>query len=281
MGHLPPSHLHTAKGISGTRGKFRFRWYMVVILVLIVAGVGIAILRFSRASVIPPEELQTIQSGINISNPSINGVTVSYAPYNYTRQFSLPEAIRAQQDPAEYQRLMDLVIADLEKIYVKNHPGTTSQTPATSATTNSTSSTSTVSLSTQNDAQPVTASNSQSSSTSTTNTTNTTEATSAVRDLGSVSGMQSFVFNPSSNSSIKSVALVINNVMVGVIQKQPYTFVVDTSQFENGTYPLKTVLTTTDNSTQQASYTLTINNSSVNRWVYSLGTPWRFVFRSQ
>lgn len=260
--------------------KFHFRWWMAVILVVIIAVVGIAVLRFSRASVIPPDELDAIQMGIMISNPGINGVTVSYKPYNYTRQFSLPEAIRAQQDPAEYQKLMDLVIADLEQIYIKNHPTATQTTPATTPAANTSTPSGDVTV--QNTAQPSSdatttpADTTNSISNSATGATTTTNST--PKDLGTVSGFQTFQFTPSGNAAIKSVALVINNVMVGVDKSAPYTFDVDTSQFTNGTYPLKTIVTNADDSTVQTNYTITIQNSSVNLFVYSLGTPWRFVF---
>ncbi|MEI8073097.1 MAG: hypothetical protein WCH00_03360, partial [Candidatus Saccharibacteria bacterium] len=122
MTNLPPKHMHTAKGIKTIKQGFIFRWWMAVILVGIVAAIGIIILRFSHASVIPPEELAVIQTGIVIDS-NITGATVSYPPYNYSRHFNIAEAIRAQQDPVEYQKLMDKVIADLEAIYVKNHPG--------------------------------------------------------------------------------------------------------------------------------------------------------------
>jgi len=280
MTNLPPKHMHTAKGIKTIKQGFIFRWWMAVILVGIVAAIGIIILRFSHASVIPPEELAVIQTGIVIDS-NITGATVSYPPYNYSRHFNIAEAIRAQQDPVEYQKLMDKVIADLEAIYVKNHPGGSSPQPSTNSAA-STASSPDQQQTTQTTASGVATSNTipSGSQSGATVKNSGNSSTNAVQDLGNVSGFTKFVFNPVDSNNVKSVTMLIDNKMVRVIKKPPYDFSVNTLNYSNGQHKMQVFTIQKDNKLIQSDYSLQIaNKSTVSRLINMLSSPWQLLFK--
>lgn len=265
---------------STKKQSVKFKWWMALVLVVIVAVIGIAVVRFSRASAIPPEEFAKIQAGIVIDS-GITGADVKYAPYGYERHFNLAEAIKAQQDPVEYQKLMDLVIADLEAIYVKNHPsapppGPINNTTAPASTT-APSNTSTTTDSAQTAPQQATA-------TTTTNTPSDSvqsQTSTPPKDLGTLSGYLTLDYTTQDSSSIKSIALLVDNTMVEVKRKPPYQFNFDSRQFKNGTHNIKVIITKNDSTTEQRYYTASFSNTSFfDKYIYPIGTPWQLVFKN-
>ncbi len=295
MGHLPPQHIHTPKGIKSKK-QFKFRWWMALILIAVIAIVGIAILRFSRASEIPPDELNKIYSGLVIKKTL--PCSVEYPPYGYKRTFSVQECVDAL-NPDGYAKLVDMVTADLEAIYTKNHPTPTSNptpttpppaTPTVSKTNNTTqsntsSSNNTATSTTQNTSQTTPDSSQTQSTVSDSATTNSDSSFSSdpdsqiiTKDLGTLSGFVKIDFTPQDPDSVTAIAVFVGNTNVQEDIHAPYKFGFDTSQFKNGDYKISTVVLHKDNTTTQQNYTAKIQNSSVDRFFYSLGAPWRFVF---
>ncbi|MFO0862806.1 MAG: hypothetical protein U0516_03720 [Candidatus Saccharibacteria bacterium] len=292
---LPQSRtIHTAP--VAKRRKFKFRWWMVLILVAVIAIIGLVVLRFSRASVIPPDELAKIDQGLIIKKTL--PCSVEYPPYSYKRTFSVQECIDALK-PEGYAKLVDMVTADLEAIYVKNH-STPTPTPAPTPTTTATSTTNTSSSQTSttpstSSTATTTANTGQTTSTSTGSSENQSTSSDAstggspipsdpdsqiiVKDLGTLSGFVKIDFTPQNPSSVTAIAVFVGNTNVGEDIHSPYKFGFDTSQFKNGDYKISTVVLHKDNTTTQQNYTTKIQNSSIDRFFYSLGAPWRFIFR--
>ncbi len=275
--------------------KFKFRWWMALIIISVIAIVGLVVLRFSRASVIPPEELAKIDQGLIIKKTL--PCSVEYPPYGYKRTFSVQECIDAL-NPEGYAKLVGLVTSDLEAIYVKNHPAptptpTTSPTsptptaPASSQTTtsdaSSTPATSTPASNTsQNDSTTTESNQGQSTNSSTTSgspISSDPDSQAIVKDLGTLSGFVKIDFTPQNPESVTAIAVFVGNTNVGEDIHAPYKFGFDTSQFKNGDYKISTVVLHKDNTTTQQNYTAKIQNSSIERFLYSLGAPWRFIFR--
>lgn len=86
-------------------------------------------------------------------------------------------------------------------------------------------------------------------------------------------------FTPKDPSTVTAIAVFVGNTNVGEDIHSPYTFSFDTNQFKNGDYKISTVVLHKDNTTTQQNYTAKIQNSSIGKFLYSLGTPWRFIFR--
>lgn len=293
MGHLPPKHIHTAKGIKSKK-QFKLHWWMAVVLVVVIAIIGIAILRFSRASEIPPDELDKIYSGLVIKKTI--PCSVEYPPYGYKRTFSYQECIDALS-PDGYGKLFDMVTADLEAIYAKNHSTPTpsptpTPTPTTTTSNNTTQSSNTASsttTTTQNTQQSASSDTLQTQSVNGDSTSTVTNSSSAyssdpdsqiiTKDLGTLSGFVKIDFTPQDPSSVTAIAVFVGNTNVQEDIHAPYKFGFDTSQFKNGDYKISTVVLHKDNTTTQQNYTAKIQNSSVDRFFYSLGAPWRFIFR--
>ncbi len=284
--------IHTAQ--VAKRKKFRFRWWMALILVAVVAIIGLVILRFSHASVIPPDELAKIDQGLIIKKTL--PCSVEYPPYGYKRTFSVQECIDAL-NPEGYAKLVGLVTSDLEAIYSKNHSSPTpTPTPApaptpTNTTTNTNQPTATTTTPANTAATPsaststtsdVSSSQSQSSGTgsSTSSSPIASDPDSAVvsKDLGTLSGFVKIDFTPKDPSTVTAIAVFVGNTNVGEDIKSPYKFGFDTSRFANGEYKISTVVLHKDNTTTQQNYTAKIQNSSIERFFYRLGSPWRWIF---
>jgi len=276
--------IHTS-GVK-TKQKFRFRWWIAVILVVAIAGIGIAVLRFSHASVMPPEELAKIDAGVVIKRSL--PCSVEYPPYGYNRVFSVQECIAAT-NPEGYSKLYDMVISDLEKIYIKNHPvpitPAPTPSPATKSSSNKTNSSSSsntqtpssgqgtdqsTSVVTGNDTQPQNIAAIDNSSTP------TIQQLPVVKDLGTLSGFVKVNFVPQNPDTVKVMALFVNNTLVEELVKSPYTFGFDTSRFPNGNYKLAIAVLNKDNTIAQSNYTAQFKNSSIDRFLYSLSFPIQF-----
>lgn len=286
MGHLPPQHMHTSKGVKSINKGFKFRWWMAIVLVVIVAGIGIAVLRFSRASTWPPEEQMKVNAGIDIKIGFPN-VTVSYPPYGYKKDFliSLGEA-----------KITELVAKDLEQIYIKNHPDapppvtppvtpkpttpTVSQTPQGQSTnsSNGTASSTASSDPTSTDSQ-VTTDSSQQAAVTTDEQSKQSVELSQSKDLGTVSGYVKFVYVPKEGQVVKSASLVIDNKIFKIIKKAPYEFAFDTRAYSNGKHKMQLFVTTDNNSTTETIYQVNVDNSSLlQKILYYFGLPWTFIF---
>ncbi|MEI6716396.1 MAG: hypothetical protein WCK87_01550 [Candidatus Saccharibacteria bacterium] len=270
MGNIAPIKKHKLIGSKGLSKGFKFRWWMAVVIIASVAAVGILVLRFSKASVIPPEEIAKIQSGIIIET-SITGVNIKYPPYSYERSFNAAESLKASQDPNEYDRLNALILADLEKIYIKNNPGAgqstapaTTANPATPATPATTSTDPAASASTAGSG----------SATKTNNGSTSAES----KDLGQVSGYTKFVYDPSNKNDIKSLNLLIDNKIVKIVKKPPFEFSLDSLAYSNGKHKMQLVITKKDNTQSDNNYSVEIKNSSLfSRILYYIGLPWAVV----
>lgn len=290
MANLPPPHLHTARGIKASKKKFKFRWWMAVILVAFVAIAGIVVLRFSNASDWPADERAKASAGtiVDINFPS---VLVRYPPYNYSRTFN------ALTDGGE-AGIRQKVAVDLAAIWKKNHPditppattttsptptaptksssGAKSNTPTTSSTSNATApSADNSTVSTPQDSTDTTTT---SSSTSSDMLNTATEDTAIAKDLGTLSGFVRLNFTPQNKDSVKVVGLVVNGTLVKVIEKSPYEFGFDSSQFNNGNAVVRIVVNYNDGTNKHLNYSAKFANSALNRFFFDLGTPWRFVF---
>jgi len=265
MANIAPIKKSKSIGSKGLSKGFRFRWWMAVVIIASVAIVGILVLRFSKASVIPPEELAKIQSGIIIQT-SITGINVKYPPYSYERSFSAAESLKASQDPNEYDRLNTLILADLEKIYIKNNPGAGQSTaPATTAKPGTPDDTST---------DPTASDTTAGSETK----TNDGSAGAEAKDLGQVSGYTKFVYDPSNKDDIKSLNLLIDNKIVKIVKKPPFEFSLDSLAYSNGKHKMQLVITKKDNSQSDNNYSVEIKNSSLfSRILYYIGLPWTVV----
>jgi|GEM_PF-2043820 len=259
MGNIAPIKKSKSIGSKGLSKGFKFRWWMAVVIIASVAAVGILVLRFSKASVIPPEEIAKIQSGIIIET-SITGVNIKYPPYSYERSFNAAESLKASQDPNEYDRLNALILADLEKIYIKNNPGAGQSTaPATTAKPATPASTQ------EPESEPVTKTDNGSTSDET-------------KDLGQVSGYTKFVYDPSNKDDIKSLNLLIDNKIVKIVKKPPFEFSLDSLAYSNGKHKMQLVITKKDNSQSDNNYSVEIKNSSLfSRILYYIGLPWTVV----
>jgi hypothetical protein len=267
MGNIAPIRQHKLIGPKGLSRGFKFRWWMALVIIAGVAIIGVLVLRFSKASVIPPEEIAKIQSGIIIQT-SVTGVNIKYPPYSYERSFNAAESLKASQDPKEYDRLNALILADLEKIYIKNNPGAGQSTaPATTANPATPADTST----------DPTASEATEESESVTKTDN--GSTSAeTKDLGQVSGYTKFVYDPSDKNDIKSLNLLIDNKIVKIVKKPPFEFSLDSLAYSNGKYKMQLVITKKDNTQSDNNYSVEIKNSStLSRLLYYIGLPWAVV----
>ena len=267
MGNIAPIKKSKSIGSKGLSKGFKFRWWMAVVIIASVAIVGILVLRFSKASVIPPEEIAKIQSGIIIET-SVTGINIKYPPYSYERSFNAVESLKASQDPNEYDRLNALIMADLEKIYIKNNPGAGQSTaPATTAK-----------LGTPDDtSKDPTASDATEESESVTKTDNgsTSDET---KDLGQVSGYTKFVYDPSNKNDIKSLNLLIDNKIVKIVKKPPFEFSLDSLAYSNGKHKMQLVITKKDNTQSDNNYSVEIKNSSLfSRIIYYIGLPWTVV----
>ena len=259
MANIAPIKKSKSIGSKGLSKGFKFRWWMAVVIIASVAIVGILVLRFSKASVIPPEEIAKIQSGIIIQT-TITGVNVKYPPYSYERSFNAVESLKANQDPKEYDRLLALILADLEKIYIKNNPGAGQSTaPATTAKPATPASTQ------ESESEPVTKTDNGSTSDET-------------KDLGQVSGYTKFVYDPSNKDDIKSLNLLIDNKIVKIVKKPPFEFSLDSLAYSNGKHKMQLVITKKDNTQSDNNYSVEIKNSSLfSRILYYIGLPWTVV----
>ena len=259
MANIAPIKKSKSIGSKGLSKGFKFRWWMAVVIIASVAIVGILVLRFSKASVIPPEEIAKIQSGIIIET-SVTGVNIKYPPYSYERSFSAAESLKASQDPNEYDRLNALILADLEKIYIKNNPGAGQSTaPATTAKPATPASTQ------ESESEPVTKTDNGSTSDET-------------KDLGQVSGYTKFVYDPSNKDDIKSLNLLIDNKIVKIVKKPPFEFSLDSLAYSNGKHKMQLVITKKDNTQSDNNYSVEIKNSSLfSRILYYIGLPWTVV----
>ncbi len=265
MGNIAPIKKSKSIGSKGLSKGFKFRWWMAVAIIAGVAIIGVLVLRFSKASVIPPEEIAKIQSGIIIET-SVTGVNIKYPPYSYERSFNAAESLKASQDPNEYDRLNALILADLEKIYIKNNPGAgqstapaTTASPATPAdtTTDPTASDATVESKAK---------------------TNNDSAGAETKDLGQVSGYTKFVYDPSNKNDIKSLNLLIDNKIVKIVKKPPFEFSLDSLAYSNGKHKMQLVITKKDNTQSDNNYSVEIKNSSLfSRLLYYIGLPWAVV----
>jgi hypothetical protein len=265
MGNIAPIRQHKLIGPKGLSRGFKFRWWMALVIIAGVAIVGVLVLRFSKASVIPPEEIAKIQSGIIIQT-SVTGVNIKYPPYSYERSFNAAESLKASQDPKEYDRLNALILADLEKIYIKNNPGAGQSTaPATTA----------------NPATPVTTQTDPASPGNTIESetkTNNGSAGAETKDLGQVSGYTKFVYDPSNKDDIKSLNLLIDNKIVKIVKKPPFEFSIDSLAYSNGKHKMQLVITKKDNTQSDNNYSVEIKNSSIlSRLLYYIGLPWAVV----
>ena len=265
MGNIAPIKKSKSIGSKGLSKGFKFRWWMAVVIIASVAIVGILVLRFSKASVIPPEEIAKIQSGIIIET-SVTGVNIKYPPYSYERSFSAAESLKASQDPNEYDRLNALILADLEKIYIKNNPGAGQSTaPATTAKPGTPAETSTDPASPDSTIESVTKTDNGSTS-------------DATKDLGQVSGYTKFVYDPSNKDDIKSLNLLIDNKIVKIVKKPPFEFSLDSLAYSNGKHKMQLVITKKDNTQSDNNYSVEIKNSSLfSRIIYYIGLPWTVV----
>lgn len=266
MANIAPIKKSKSIGSKGLSKGFKFRWWMAVAIIASVAIVGILVLRFSKASVIPPEEIAKIQSGIIIET-SITGVNIKYPPYSYERSFNAAESLKASQDPNEYDKLNALILADLEKIYIKNNPGAGQSTaPATTATPADTSTDPASSDATEE---------SESESVTKTDNVSTSDET---KDLGQVSGYTKFVYDPSNKNDIKSLNLLIDNKIVKIVKKPPFEFSLDSLAYSNGQHKMQLVITKKDNTQSDNNYSVEIKNSSLfSRILYYIGLPWTVV----
>ena len=265
MGNIAPIKKSKSIGSKGLSKGFKFRWWMAVVIIASVAIVGILVLRFSKASVIPPEEIAKIQSGIIIET-SVTGVNIKYPPYSYERSFSAAESLKASQDPNEYDKLNTLILADLEKIYIKNNPGAGQSTaPATTANPDTPADTST---------DPTASDTTAGSETK----TNDGSAGAETNDLGQVSGYTKFVYDPSNKNDIKSLNLLIDNKIVKIVKKPPFEFSLDSLAYSNGQHKMQLVITKKDNTQSDNNYSVEIKNSSLfSRIIYYIGLPWTVV----
>jgi hypothetical protein len=265
MANIAPIKKSKSIGSKGLSKGFKFRWWMAVVIIASVAIVGILVLRFSKASVIPPEEIAKIQSGIIIET-SITGVNIKYPPYSYERSFSAAESLKASQDPNEYDKLNALILADLEKIYIKNNPGAGQSTaPATTANPATPADTST---------DPTASDTTAGSETK----TNDGSAGAETKDLGQVSGYTKFVYDPSNKNDIKSLNLLIDNKIVKIVKKPPFEFSLDSLAYSNGKHKMQLVITKKDNTQSDNNYSVEIKNSSLfSRLLYYIGLPWTVV----
>jgi hypothetical protein len=265
MANIAPIKKSKSIGSKGLSKGFKFRWWMAVVIIASVAIVGILVLRFSKASVIPPEEIAKIQSGIIIET-SITGVNIKYPPYSYERSFSAAESLKASQDPNEYDKLNALILADLEKIYIKNNPGAGQSTaPATTANPATPADTST---------DPTASDTTAGSETK----TNDSSAGAETKDLGQVSGYTKFVYDPSNKNDIKSLNLLIDNKIVKIVKKPPFEFSLDSLAYSNGKHKMQLVITKKDNTQSDNNYSVEIKNSSLfSRLLYYIGLPWTVV----
>ena len=261
MGNIAPIKKSKSIGSKGLSKGFKFRWWMAV------AIIGVLVLRFSKASVIPPEEIAKIQSGIIIET-SVTGVNIKYPPYSYERSFNAAESLKASQDPNEYDRLNALILADLEKIYIKNNPGAGQSTaPATTAKLGTPDYTS----------KDPAASDSTAGSGSATKSNNGSTSTEA-KNLGQVSGYTKFVYDPSNKNDIKSLNLLIDNKIVKIVKKPPFEFSLDSLAYSNGKHKMQLVITKKDNTQSDNNYSVEIKNSSLfSRLLYYIGLPWAVV----
>ena len=277
MANIAPIKKSKSIGSKGLSRGFKFRWWMAVVIIASVAIVGILVLRFSKASVIPPEEIAKIQSGIIIET-SVTGINIKYPPYNYERSFNAVESLRASQDPDEYDRLNALIMADLEKIYIKNNPGAGQSTaPATTANPATPADTSTDPTASGDTSTDPTASDATEGSESVTKTDNgsTSDET---KDLGQVSGYTKFIYDPSNKNDIKSLNLLIDNKIVKIVKKPPFEFSLDSLAYSNGKHKMQLVITKKDNTQSDNNYSVEIKNSSLfSRLLYYIGLPWTVV----
>ena len=259
MANIAPIKKSKSIGSKGLSKGFKFRWWMAVVIIASVAIVGILVLRFSKASVIPPEEIAKIQSGIIIQT-TITGVNVKYPPYSYERSFNAVESLKANQDPKEYDRLLALILADLEKIYIKNNPGAGQSTaPATTA-------------------KPATPASIQESESEPVTKTDNGSTSDETKDLGQISGYTKFVYDPSNKDDIKSLNLLIDNKIVKIVKKPPFEFSLDSLAYSNGKHKMQLVITKKDNTQSDNNYSVEIKNSSLfSRILYYIGLPWTVV----
>lgn len=281
MGHLPPKHMHTSKGVKSINKDFKLRWWMALVLVVIVAGIGIAVLRLSHASTWPPEEQAKVNAGIDIKI-GFPYVTVSYPPYGYKKDFliSLGEAEITQQ-----------VSADLEQIYIKSHPDVAPPV-APPATTTPSAPTKTNQSQTSQNTSNTTASTDSTNTTSSTVIDTTQQATQTTseqtnqavelaqtKDLGSVSGYTKFVYSSPEGQNTKTVSLVVDNKILKIIKKAPYEFAIDTRAYANGKHKMQLFVTTDNNSTSESVYQVNVDNRSlISKILYYFSLPWTFVF---
>ncbi|MCX6805184.1 MAG: hypothetical protein NT114_00615 [Patescibacteria group bacterium] len=275
MANIAPIKKSKSIGSKGLSKGFKFRWWMAVVIIASVAIVGILVLRFSKASVIPPEELAKIQSGIIIET-SVTGVNIKYPPYSYERSFNAAESLKASQDPNEYDRLNALILADLEKIYIKNNPGAGQSTaPATTAKPATPADTSTDPASSDATSTDPAASDTTVGSETKTDNGSTSDET---KDLGQISGYTKFVYDPSNKDDIKSLNLLIDNKIVKIVKKPPFEFSLDSLAYSNGQHKMQLVITKKDNTQSDNNYSVEIKNSSLfSRILYYIGLPWTVV----
>ncbi len=271
MANIAPIKKSKSISSKGLSKGFKFRWWMAVVIIASVAIVGILVLRFSKASVIPPEEIAKIQSGIIIET-SVTGVNIKYPPYSYERSFSAAESLKASQDPNEYDRLNALILADLEKIYIKNNPGAGQSTaPATTANPATPADTST---------DPTASDATEESETESESVTKTDNGSTSdeTKDLGQISGYTKFVYDPSNKDDIKSLNLLIDNKIVKIVKKPPFEFSLDSLAYSNGQHKMQLVITKKDNTQSDNNYSVEIKNSSLfSRILYYIGLPWTVV----
>jgi len=254
MGNIAPLKKNISIASKGLSRGFKFRWWMAILIIAGVAAVGILVLRFSNASTIPPEELAKIESGLKI-DVSKSGLTISYDPYSYQRSFTAQESLKASQDINEFNRINELVATDLEKLYIKNNPGSGQSTaPATSAPAES--------------PDLVKKNNSELSADQTT-------------DLKTISGYTKFIYEPSDKADIKAVNLLLDNKIIKIVKKQPFEFSLDSLAYSNGKHKMQLVVTKKDNTQTIKNYSVEIKNSSfISRLLYFIGLPWAVVLPS-